>query len=400
MIGEALCEAVIKKDAAAVARWLTHTDVDLTYKNEMGDTPLNLAARNGTDEIIRLLVNAGVDVNSKNTFGQTPLHDVIRFSESLEMVSFLISRGANVNAKDWKGVTPLHHSAMHPSKIKIFEFLLQHDANIHEEDVEGGTPLSYAVCGGNLETASILTDLGADASKITHTFSQNVYSKFHERTDLLELLLENGMPPNEVWKKCLDFSVSQRRSLFNPKVLQLLIKYGGDINKIFVAKGVTFLEFEHLEENCVISILEHLAILQVLKLPVDPGLVGIISRKNKYDDYYARCIQELQEAKKTKLRNCWVTFFNLLTDNESKLIKYAGNKDLIEDFKNTDLMEMFPLYGEELQNKVSEALRNRKIWNYACVILSNQLPIFNFNHLIIRNIADCLVVNDLRKLYF
>ena len=41
-------------------------------KNNHGETPLHIAAREGHIDIAELLINKGADVNAKNNYGKTP----------------------------------------------------------------------------------------------------------------------------------------------------------------------------------------------------------------------------------------------------------------------------------------------------------------------------------------
>lgn len=51
-----------------------------------------------------------------------------------------------------------------------------------------------------------------------------------------------------------------------------------------------------------------------------------------------------------------------------------------------------------MRKNFTKAIKQRKIWDNATVTLSNNLPIFNSNHLIIRNILSCLSTKDWSKL--
>ena len=41
-------------------------------KNNHGETPLHIAAREGHIDIAELLINKGADINAKNNYGKTP----------------------------------------------------------------------------------------------------------------------------------------------------------------------------------------------------------------------------------------------------------------------------------------------------------------------------------------
>lgn len=74
-------------------------------KNELGSTPLHIAATNSSPGIAKLLIDKGANVNARDNGGATPLH-IAAFTGRKENVQLLLSRGADVNAKDGKGQTP------------------------------------------------------------------------------------------------------------------------------------------------------------------------------------------------------------------------------------------------------------------------------------------------------
>lgn len=87
--------------------------------------------------------------------------------------------------------------------------------------------------------------------------------------------------------------------------------------------------------------IEHIAILERLNLKVDAAIAKEISRKKNLEDYFEKCKEELEVLKNTKLNESWVTFFNLLVDNKTKLIKYSENQVLINDFE--ERVKEFPI---------------------------------------------------------
>jgi uncharacterized protein len=69
-------------------------------------TPLMLAARDGSLELVRILVGAGVDVDAAAGDGKTALALAI-FNGNYEVASFLVDRKADVNQADAQRFTPL-----------------------------------------------------------------------------------------------------------------------------------------------------------------------------------------------------------------------------------------------------------------------------------------------------
>lgn len=134
-------------------------------------------------------------------------------------------------------------------------------------------------------------------------------------------------------------------------------------------------------------ILQHLAVLRSLGIPVHSTQLKKISDHN----YYRRCQDELLLAKNTKFEYCWITVYNLLVDCKRKLKNYAGNNDLIKDLKKKDLESKFPIYGATMNDRMQKGIKRRGLFDKSCTILSFYLPIFNPTHLIIRDVRDCVI---------
>lgn len=129
-----------------------------------------------------------------------------------------------------------------------------------------------------------------------------------------------------------------------------------------------------------------------MNFTLDLSLLNTILLKNEQRRYFNKCIKELEKAKDIKLRNCYITFFNLIVNDDSKFVKYAGNEDLINDFKKS--VKQFPIYEDDMQSKVYKGSHGRKLYDTAANNLSDYLPIFNPTHLIVCNILDVLSSKD------
>jgi len=69
--------------------------------NAVGDTPLHIASKSNSIEIVRILLDYGANPNSINAYGSTPLHVAARYG-SLETVNLLLVYGADVNAVEFE----------------------------------------------------------------------------------------------------------------------------------------------------------------------------------------------------------------------------------------------------------------------------------------------------------
>lgn len=92
-----------------------------------GTTPLAIAAKHGSDEIVQLLLRAGANTEIPDRNGMTALAHAVT-QNRLDPVISLIAAGANVNARDAAGRSILERSISgtnHPNKQAITELLVQ-----------------------------------------------------------------------------------------------------------------------------------------------------------------------------------------------------------------------------------------------------------------------------------
>jgi ankyrin repeat protein len=74
----------------SVAKLLVESGADFGLKNDIGQTALHDAAREGHLSVVKLLVERGADVRLKNDKGQTA-RDVARGEEKMEVAEWLDS---------------------------------------------------------------------------------------------------------------------------------------------------------------------------------------------------------------------------------------------------------------------------------------------------------------------
>jgi len=89
--------------SSAKALLYRHADVD-SRDREMR-TPLHLAARVGSVEMVELLLNYGADINAIDLDKNTPLHRAVLYNHK-EAAKVLAARGADTQLKNWLGYTP------------------------------------------------------------------------------------------------------------------------------------------------------------------------------------------------------------------------------------------------------------------------------------------------------
>ncbi|KAK4878548.1 hypothetical protein RN001_011054 [Aquatica leii] len=147
--------AVIRDDMHLLEHLLSHSHLDVNYRNYKGETPLILSLRMfRTNSFISKLIQAGCDINATNKFGQTCLH-VALLCSSIDVLHMLIQSGANVNVQDYEQRTPLH----------------------------------YAVDNDNLEAVCMLLYYGIDVSVLCKDhMSAFTLALYRNRTDIAQIL--------------------------------------------------------------------------------------------------------------------------------------------------------------------------------------------------------------------
>ncbi|XP_017750447.1 PREDICTED: putative ankyrin repeat domain-containing protein 30B-like isoform X3 [Rhinopithecus bieti] len=150
-------KAAFQGQAWKLERMMKKTTMDLNIKDAKKRTALHWACFNGHAEVVTLLVDRkcqldvldGENRTPLMKAGHTPLLLAIR-KRSEQIVEFLLTKNANANAVDKFKCTALMLAVCHGSS-EIVCMLLQQNVDICAEDTCGMTAERYAVaCGFNL----------------------------------------------------------------------------------------------------------------------------------------------------------------------------------------------------------------------------------------------------------
>jgi uncharacterized protein len=110
-----------------------------------------------------LAKNLQTQVNVQNQLGETPLM-LAAINNHIELAAVLINRGADVNRPGW---TPLHYAATRGHR-EMMRLLLDNDAYIDSEAVNGTTPLMMAAYSAPPLAVKLLLEEGADPTLVNN----------------------------------------------------------------------------------------------------------------------------------------------------------------------------------------------------------------------------------------
>lgn len=410
--GLTLLHTVIKSRDLDTSKMLIDAGANVNAFDCMGNSCLHMAIISGYVDIVKLLIDSGANVNDKNEDEITPLCLAVQ-SKNIYATILLIVAGADVHYKGQFGNTHLHRASKLDC-IRVPRFLIYVEADIDAENENGDTPLHIAVESNNVRVVKLLIDFGADVEAFRYeTFSRPLHvAAENENIEIMKLLVYSGADVNVVnyqgtpltlfIKVLKPFKMDNEKKNKIVDCLKLLIE-STDVNitqRITKRNSINFILESNFSKGSSINynkiIIEHIAVLITLNLNVNSCILKTISNTPIDNEYFTKCKIELEKAKSTRLHNCWVTFFDLIVSDRYKIVKYAGNEDLVQDLKKH--ADDFPIYGPSTNRKMVEGIGSRKLFDDAANRLSYHFPIFKPSHLIVRGILDSLTVEDWTKL--
>ncbi|TRZ03944.1 hypothetical protein DNTS_029287 [Danionella cerebrum] len=134
--------------------------LDVRLPNQISS--LHLAVRSGSLQIAQILLNNGIDPDISGCNDQTPLHLCAKHNQ-LALMALLLRHGAQINCTTREGFTPLH-LATQSGHIEAVTKLLEGNADMHLKDKQGRAALHWAAAQGEVPIIEALLDAGADAN--------------------------------------------------------------------------------------------------------------------------------------------------------------------------------------------------------------------------------------------
>jgi ankyrin repeat protein len=142
-------------------RQLIEAGADVRWRSSTGRTPLLVALKRPTPELIATLLQAGAQAGDRDTEGQTALGLAAQAgSSSPELVRLLLAAGAEVDPRDERGGTPLMDAAAN-GDLETMALLAKAGADLNARSLRGRTPLMVAVLSEQAQAARWLRERGA-----------------------------------------------------------------------------------------------------------------------------------------------------------------------------------------------------------------------------------------------
>jgi pectate lyase len=218
--------AAVVGDLARVRAFLEN-GIDINVKDNQGNTPLHLAAQGGHREVVEFLLSKDSDVNTRRTgypAGDTPLHTAVR-AGNIDIVELLLRNGADTDVKNESGQTPLD-IALSRNRKDIIELLISKGADV--------SSVHLAAYIGDLAKVKAFIQEGIDINTKVRQRTPLHYAAREGRTEIVELLLENGADVNAgayLNRTAAEFAMQGNHN----EIVELLVSKGADIPPLHLA---------------------------------------------------------------------------------------------------------------------------------------------------------------------
>ena len=128
-----------------------------------GNSILAIAIKENAKKVAKLLIDTPkVDLDRPNLAGETPVM-MAAFNGSLDLLSYMVEKyDVELNKPKWSA---LHYAALN-GHLDVCKYLLEHGAYVDPQSPNGSTPLMLAARAGHIQIVKLLLDSGAALDSI------------------------------------------------------------------------------------------------------------------------------------------------------------------------------------------------------------------------------------------
>ena len=137
-----------------ICQWLLDLRIDVDSRNDLGQTGLMIAAREGHFNLCSWFMAHGSDIGAIDCEERTCMHYAAMNGHSA-IISLLAKEGLPPGHPDAKGEMPIH-AACSKGHLEAVKTLLGLGASANETDGMGFLPIVYAVMSGSIECCELL----------------------------------------------------------------------------------------------------------------------------------------------------------------------------------------------------------------------------------------------------
>ena len=240
-------------DSLLGAQALLAAGAEVNAANDLGATPLWLAAENGSLAMTNVLLKAGADPGITLTSGETIVMTASQ-SGNGDVVRALLAAGADPNAAVTRDQTALMWAAARGHSAAVGA-LIEYGADLEarslvrtqyvksekEQDSHpdykywieqgGNTPLIFSARSGDLRSAQLLVEAGADVNGLSAFGTSPAIMAIHGgNAALLDILLENGAATES--KASGHTALHAAILLGNLDAVKALLNHGADVESL------------------------------------------------------------------------------------------------------------------------------------------------------------------------
>ena len=154
-------------------------NVEVSLEDNVGRTPLSIAARNGDTASVKVLLSTGcIDIDAGcGTLCGTALHAAAGYGH-VSLVEDFLARGAGIGSLTAKLHTPLHMAAEW-GHLPVVQLLLKAGSDVKARTDSGTTALYRSIRSGSIDTLSLLIKQDGDVNVTTWDY----WTPLHEAAE-------------------------------------------------------------------------------------------------------------------------------------------------------------------------------------------------------------------------
>ena len=227
--------------------FLLQLEINSNYQNELGDTILMLASRNGHHQVVELLLSKDPDINIQNNEGMTALMFASGKGHH-QVVEFLLSKDPDINIQNIAGLTPLMFVSIY-GHHQIAELLLSKDLDINIRNTDGWTALMFGCIFGHHKIVEFLLSKDPDINiQNNDKRTALMHASHNGHHQVVELLL-NKDPDINIRNNEGMTALMFASGMGHHQVVEFLLSKDPDINIQNIA-GLTALMFASDSGHC------------------------------------------------------------------------------------------------------------------------------------------------------